>query len=122
MANSPKLPKGPGSGAKKAPPALLAANVDTRIKPGEVKNPYGRKGKDGQGGVSLKHEFKAFLNRLSVDERDAVWNGLYMKAMTGDVPALKMLVELNGEVVNEQQIEATSGAQIVINIPPTEDA
>lgn len=94
---------------------------DTQIKKGEIKNPYGRKGKDGTGGVSLKQEFKNFLNRLSPDERDAIWIGLMTKAMTGDVPATKLWVELNGEQVNEQKVEATSGAQIVINIPPAEE-
>jgi len=121
MANSPKLPKGPGSGARKAPDAFLEAGKDTQIKPGEVKNPYGRKGKDGTGGVSLKNEFKSYLNRLSQSERDAVWTGLFTKAMLGDVPALKMWVELNGEQINEQKIEATAGAQIIINIPQAED-
>lgn len=91
------------------------------IQKGEIKNPYGRKGKDGTGGVSLKQEFKNFLNRLSPDERDAIWIGLMTKAMTGDVPATKLWVELNGEQVNEQKVEATSGAQIVINIPPAEE-
>lgn len=93
----------------------------TRIKPGQVLNAAGRKGKDGTGGVSLKQEFKNFLNRLSPDERDAIWIGLMTKAMTGDVPATKLWVELNGEQVNEQKVEATSGAQIVINIPPAEE-
>lgn len=116
-----KLPTGPGSRATVTTQGFIDASADTRIKPGEVKNPYGRKGKNGTGGVSLRTEFKAYLNRLSVDERDAVWAGLYNKAMLGDVPALKMLVELNGEQVNEQKIEAASGAQIVINIPQAED-
>ena len=117
----PKLPTGPGSKATVTTQGFIDASANTRIKPGEVKNPYGRKGKDGTGGVSLKKEFKAYLNRLSVAERDAVWTGLYTKAMLGDVPALKMLVELNGEQVNEQRIDAGAGAQIVINIPQAED-
>lgn len=122
MAKTPKIPKGPGSGKKVAPQALLDKSVETRIKPGEVKNPYGRKGKDGMGGVSLKKEFKAFLNRMTTEERDAVWMGLMTKAMMGDVPATKLWVELNDEQVNEQRVEAEAGAQIVINIPTIEEA
>lgn len=109
------------AGKKPAPDALLKAGQDTKIQKGEIKNPWGRKGKDGNGGVSLKNEFKAFLNRLSQDDRDAVWAGLFSKAMMGDVPALKMWVELNGEQINEQLVQSESGAKIVINIPKAED-
>lgn len=101
-------------------PASLA-NLVPPVAKGEVRNKFGRKGKDGTGGITLKGEFKKYIQNISEDERNAVWTGLYTKAMLGDVAAIKLWVELNGEQVNEQKIEATSGAQIVINIPQAED-
>ena len=100
-------------------PASLA-NLKPIAK-GECRNPYGRKGKDGTGGITLKGEFRDYIKNATKEQRDAVWVGLWNKAMSGDVAAIKLWVELNGEQVNEQKVEATSGAQIVINIPPAEE-
>lgn len=101
-------------------PASLA-NLVKPIEKGEVRNPYGRKGKDGKGGITLKGEFRNYIQNISKEERDAVWLGLYTRAMSGDVAAIKLWVELNGEQVNEQLVQSESGAKIVINIPKAED-
>lgn len=101
-------------------PKSLANLVDP-IKPGEVRNPYGRKGKDGKGGITLKGEFRDYIKSISAEERNAVWIGLYTKAMLGDVAAIKLWVELNGEQINEQLVQSESGAKIVINIPKADD-
>lgn len=87
-------------------------------KPGDIKNPNGRKGKDGTKGLSLKNEFKQYINRISADERDAVWTGLYTKAMMGDVAAIKLWVELNGErVVDDIATETDTGIRVNITLP-----
>lgn len=101
-------------------PASLA-NLVPPVAKGEVRNPHGRKGKDGTGGITLKGEFRDFIKRVSRDERDAVWIGLMTKAMQGDTQAIKLWVELNGEQVNEQLVLSESGAKIVINIPKAEE-
>lgn len=100
-------------------PASLA-NLKS-IEKGEVRNPHGRKGKDGKGGITLKGEFRDYIQSATKEQRDAVWIGLWNKAMSGDVAAIKLWVELNGEQVNEQLVQSESGAKIVINIPKAED-
>ena len=105
--------------AKRVNPASLA-----NLKPnkgGEVANIYGRRGKSGTGGLSLKNEFKKFITNISEDERNAVWTGLYTKAMLGDVAAIKLWVELNGEQVNEQVQVQDNGTRIIIQMPPKDD-
>lgn len=103
-------------------PASLA-NLVPPIAKGEVRNPNGRKGKDGTGGVTLKGEFKRYLQGRSVEERDAVWTGLWTKAMLGDVAAIKLWVELNGEkIIEDVQVDTgDKGPKIIIQMPPMEN-
>lgn len=100
-------------------PAGLA-NLKPVVK-GEVRNPAGRKGKDGKGGFSLKESYRRYLSTLDENAQNAVWTGLYLKATTGDVPAIKLFVEMNGELVNEQIQVQDNGAKIIIQMPPMED-
>lgn len=100
-------------------PAGLA-NLKPATK-GEVRNPAGRKGKDGTGGFSLKESYRRFLSTMDQDAQNAVWSGLYLKACGGDVPAIKLFVELNGEIVNEQVQVQDNGTRIVIQMPPKDD-
>lgn len=102
-------------------PASLA-NLVPPVAKGEVRNPHGRKGKDGTGGITLKGEFRDFIKRVSKDERDAVWIGLMTKAMQGDTQAIKLWVELNGEVVNEQVQVQDNGTRIIIQMPPKDES
>lgn len=104
---------------KKLNPAGLA-NLKP-VQKGECRNPWGRKGKQGDGGLSLKESYRKFLNHLSEDEQNAVWMGLYTKAMLGDVQAIKLFVEMNGEQVNEQVQVQDNGTRIVIQMPPKDD-
>lgn len=102
-------------------PASLA-NLKPIAK-GECRNPNGRKGKDGNGGITLKGEFRNYIKNISEDERNAVWTGLYTKAMLGDVAAIKLWVELNGErVVEDVQVDTGSnGPKIIIQMPAMEN-
>lgn len=107
--------------AKKINPASLA-NLRP-IKEGEVKNKFGRKGKSGTGGLSLKGEFRDYIQNATKEQRDAVWVGLWNKAMSGDVAAIKLWVELNGErVVDDVHVDTGSnGPKIIIQMPAMED-
>jgi hypothetical protein len=102
-------------------PASLA-----NLKPipkGTCLNPNGRKGADGKGGVTLKSEFRNYIKSITTEERNAVWAGLYSKAMMGDVAAIKLWVELNGErVVDDVQVyTGSNGPKIIIQMPPMEN-
>lgn len=109
-------------------PPRKGANMNPKsinnLKPiakGEVKNPYGRKGKDGKGGLSLKNEFKRFIENMEEADRDAVWAGLWMRATTGDVSAIKLFVELNDEkIVSDAPPATDNGPKIIIQIPEIE--
>ena len=79
------------------------ANLKPMKKGDPCRGPNGRKGNDGKGGVSLKTEFKQWLNATPKADRDGIWFGLMQKAKSGDERAIKLWVELNGEVVNDQQ-------------------
>lgn len=96
------------------------ANLKPVVK-GEVRNKYGRKGKDGNGGFSLKESYRKFLSTLDEDAQNAVWTGLYIKATSGDVSAIKLFVEMNGEIVNEQVQVQDNGTRIIIQMPPKDD-
>lgn len=104
---------------KKLNPAGIA-NLNP-VKKGEVRNPYGRKGANGAGGFSLKESYRRYLSTLDEDAQNAVWTGLYLKACGGDVPAIKLFVELNGEIVNEQVQVQDNGTRIIIQMPPKDD-
>lgn len=68
------------------------------IQKGEVRNPYGKRGKSGFGGFSLKNNLKCFLSMLTPTQRNNFFNGLYTKATEGDVQAIKLMAELNDEM------------------------
>lgn len=85
-------------------------------------NPAGRKGKNGDKGLSLKGSYKKFLEKLAPEDHDKVWLGLLRKCRDGDVASIKLMIELNGEQVNDKLLDAVeSSAKIVINIPHIEE-
>jgi len=85
-------------------------------------NPMGRKGKDGTKGLSLKGSYKKFLENMPIEEHDKVWLGLLRKCRDGDTAAIKLMIELNGEQVNDKLLDVVeSSAKIVINIPHIEE-
>ena len=102
-------------------PASLA-NLKPIAK-GECRNPHGRKGADGKGGITLKGEFRDYIKNATKEQRDAVWVGLWNKAMSGDVAAIKLWVELNGErIVDDVQVDTGSnGPKIIIQMPAMEN-
>jgi hypothetical protein len=96
-----KLPKQPkATRAKRNVPAASLANLKP-IKPGEVRNPTGRSGWDGEGGFSLKTSFKNYMKNAPPGAIEGIWAGLIMQAHQGNTNAVKMLVELIGEQVND---------------------
>ena len=97
-------------------PASLA-NLNP-VKKGECRNPYGRRGKDGKGGFSFKETLKSYLSKLDQETKDNFYIGLFSKAAAGDVPAIKLLAELNDELTTNAQIDVGSGAQVVVMVPP----
>lgn len=89
------------------------------IQPGECRNPHGRKGKDGTGGMSLKGELKAHLNRLTQAQRENFFNGLIAKCIEGDVNAIKLATLMNDEPLEAVRVdaEADNGVRISISMP-----
>lgn len=88
------------------------------LKKGQVLNPWGRKGKSGTGGVSLKNSYQKFLNMLSPEHRQAIWDGLYRRACSGDATAIKLMVTLNGECPEFNQSTDSQAPQLTIVMPP----
>lgn len=87
-------------------------------KKGECRNPWGRSGKDGNGGFSLKTNYQTWLSHLSDRERDEIWKGLYAKAIAGDPSAIKLLVSLNNENPDfEPDTNKADGTNITIVMP-----
>ena len=84
------------------------------------RNPWGRRGKSGKEGLSLKNSYREYMGQLDDDERDAIWRGLVMKGRMGDVPAIKLIIELNGEQVNEKVVIPDDGTRILIHMPAQE--
>ena len=103
--------------AKKVSPASLANLIPA--KDGDIRNKYGRKGKDGLGGFSLKMHLKMMLNKMEPDERDGFIAGLLLKASSGDVAAFKLVLEMNDELT--QVVAEDNGVRISIQMPPMED-
>lgn len=93
-------------------------------KPGNNLNPWGRTGKDGTKGFSLKSSYKRWLKTLPPEEQNKVWSGLFLKAKRGDIAAIKLFIELNDEVINSQRLlpDEVGGTtnQLIINIPAKE--
>jgi hypothetical protein len=99
----PKEPKIPSDIKikKKISPNSLA-NLQ---KPGEPSNSPGRGGWDGNGGTSLKQSYKNYMKNLPEGAVNAVWQGLLFASQSGNTNAIKMLVELSGQQVNDKLIE-----------------
>lgn len=97
------------------PTAKSIANLKP-IKPGEVRNPWGRSGKDGNQGFSLKYTFKRFLQDLTPDKIELIWKALYAKSLEGDTKSIELMVKLNDEVL-EAHNNLAANEQIIINIP-----
>lgn len=92
-----------------------------KFRKGQSGNPKGRCGKSGVYALSLKDRYRAFLERLSPKELDAIWAGLLAKACEGDVNATKLLLSLNGERAEDAAgPTAVAGAVITISVPPLE--
>lgn len=109
-----KVPTLHVNNAPRTVPAASLANL-IPIQPGEVRNKYGRAGKDGTGGFSLKATLKNYLNNLPKAEKDNFFSGLYRKVREGDVAAIKLIAELNGEMVTQVEVQNALGCVI---LPP----
>lgn len=88
--------------------AKSLANLKPQKKGEPAHNPNGRKGADGTGGLSLKNKFRKYMQSLSPEAHDAIWFGLIAQAQNGNTAAIKMIIELGGEQVNDQLIEMDS--------------
>lgn len=86
-------------------------------KKGDVLNPYGRGGKDGTKGLSLKNLLKARLAKMEKDEIDSFFEGLLLKARDGDHQAMKLLLLMNDEPLESVKVEADTGVRIQITMP-----
>jgi len=110
--------KDPSDGSKRSHPG--SENLKP-AKPGDVRNPWGRAGKNGMGGLSLKTNFRNWLNRIPEAQRQAIWDGLYRKACSGDAAAIKLMVSLNDECPDFQPDTTTDTSnQVTIVMPPKE--
>lgn len=86
----------------------------TPVQKGQILNPDGKKGKTGDKGLSLKASYKKYINSLPASDHDKIWAGLFHKCRTGDVAAIRLLVELNDEQVNEKVVDSGLGLGVVI--------
>jgi hypothetical protein len=101
----------------------MSPNSLSNLRPivsGEVRNSWGRNGKDGNGGMSLKSSYKEYINKLPNTEHDKIWSGLFQKCRSGDVAAIRLLVELNDEQINEKMVISGNGLGVVI-LPQKEE-
>lgn len=73
------------------------------------------------GNLGWKASYRYYVQMLPPQAKNAVWQGLLGQAQMGNVAAIKMLIELGGEQVSEIVNPNTGAAQIIINIPKTED-
>ena len=106
------------AGKKNVQPASLA-NLKLYQK-GGVANPYGRGGKDGTKGLSLKTNLKNRLAKLSDAERESFFDGLLAKGAEGDVNAIKLMLMMNDEPLEQIKVEADTGVRISIQMPAKE--
>lgn len=76
----------------------------------------GRHNKQGTGGLSFKTLLRAYMDSLPPKELLHFYDGLYTKALSGDVAAIKLMAELNDEFkTNNLQID--SAAKVVVMVP-----
>lgn len=94
------------------PSAKSLANLRPAQK-GEVRNPWGTKGKNGDS-LRLKQSYRDFMTNISDKDKIAVWQGLLDEGKKGNVAAIKMLIELGGEQVNDRLTEM---AELAANVP-----
>ena len=101
---------------RKQSPAQLA-NLKPAVK-GQILNPTGRGGKEGKGGFSLKTLLKNTLAKMEPSEREVFLAGILQKAAMGDVPAFKLVLEMNDELT--QVVAEDNGVRISIQMPAME--
>lgn len=70
---------------------------DTRIKDGEIRNPYGRNGKPKPAVGFLDEEIVMSLNGTpaTVTRREALDHFLFVQATQGEIPAIRLLHRLH---------------------------
>ena len=101
-----------------------ARNSKGQFVPGSNGNPNGKLGNSGTGGVSFRHYFQTFWNRLTEGEREYMWQALFQKAAHGDIPAIKLLLEYNKEIGPTAQtieVDSDTGCRITLTVPQRDD-
>lgn len=94
------------------------------VQKGQVLNPNGRKGKNGDKGFSFVETWRQTLQRMDPVDRDNILLGLLRRVIEGDLNAIRLAVDLNleqvglGAMVN-QAIE-DGGVRISVAMPPKE--
>jgi hypothetical protein len=109
-------------GRKKQAATSLAALKP--IKKGEVRNPYGRRGKSGCEGFTMKGLLKRTLERLTDQARESLLLGLIAKARVGDVQAIRLITELNDELLGTAAVlkdAVDEGVRISVSVPKKTD-
>lgn len=110
--NAPNGPKKFKIRRGNVPSANSLANLRP-AKKGDVRNPWGSKGKNGDA-LTLKRSYREYMNALSDADKMGVWHGLLEEGKKGNVAAIKMMIELGGEQVNDRLTEM---AEIAANMP-----
>lgn len=118
------IPKIPAPKKPRQPNPNSLANLELgKFRVGDGHKSPGRKGFDGNGGYSLKTSFKNYIRNCPPGAVDEVWRGLINQAQSGNTNAIKMLVELSGEQVNDKvmEIAANIPALTITIVDPKED-
>ena len=78
---------------------------DTRIKPGEVRNPHGRNGKPKPAVDFLDEEVNISINGTptTVSRREALDHFLFANSAQGKIPAIRLLHRLHPEELGEDE-------------------
>ena len=85
-----------------------------------TRNPAGRAGKSGTGGLSLLASYRKFINEAPPGMVQGIWMGLVSRAQAGDTKAVELIVRLNQEAIvptMEQADAANRGITITIVDP-----
>lgn len=89
-------------------------------KKGDVTNPWGRRGKSGCEGFTVKGLLKRTLERLTDQARESLLLGLIAKARVGDVQAIRLITELNDELLGTAAVlqgAVDEGVRISVVMP-----
>lgn len=91
--------------------------VEHQIKPGEIKNPNGRPVGSRNRKKIVQEALEAILEGTEQQVVDGITAAAIKKAMTGDIPAFKELMDSGyGKTPDKQEISGPNGDAVSIQV------